>query len=90
MNIQNMLSNVSPEALRQGLSKISNMLTPEQMAQMQSLLQGNDKNALNNQLNSLNPRDLLSVLKQNPKMMQSLSKNPQIMKALMETLKNQT
>ena len=41
MNIQNMLSNVSPETLRQGLSKISNMLTPEQMAQMQSLLQGN-------------------------------------------------
>ena len=90
MNIQNMLSNVSPEALRQGLSKISNMLTPEQMAQMQNLLQGNDKNALNNQLNNLNPQELLSVLKQNPKIMQSLAKNPQVMKALVETLKNQT
>lgn len=90
MNIQNMLSNMNPEALRQGLSKISNMLTPEQMAQMQSLLSGNDTNAISNQLNNLNPQDLLSVLKQNPKMMQSLSKNPQIMKALMETLKNRT
>ena len=90
MNIQNMLSNVSPEALKQGLSKISNMLTPEQMAQMQSLLQGNDKNAIGSQLGNLNPQELLSALKQNPKMMQSLSKNPQIMKALMETLKNRT
>ena len=90
MNIQNMLSNVSPEALKQGLSKISNMLTPEQMAQMQSLLQGNDKNAIGSQLGNLNPQELLSVLKQNPKMMQALSKNPQIMKTLMEVLKNRT
>lgn len=90
MNIQNMLSNVSPEALRQGLSKISNMLTPEQMAQMQSLLQGNDRGAINNQLNNLNPQELLSVLKQNPKLMQSLSKNPTVMKTLMEVLKNRT
>ena len=90
MNIQNMLSNVSPEALRQGLSKISNMLTPEQMAQMQSLLQGNDRGASNNQLNNLNPQELLSVLKQNPKLMQSLSKNPTVMKTLMEVLKNRT
>ncbi|MBO5136310.1 MAG: hypothetical protein J6C17_02885 [Clostridia bacterium] len=90
MNIQNMLSNVSPETLRQGLSKISNMLTPEQMAQMQSLLQGNNKNAIGSQLGNLNPQDLISVLKQNPKLMQSLSKNPQVMKTLMEILKNQT
>lgn len=82
MNLQEMLSKMSPQMLQQGLKQVSSMLTPEQMKQVENAIKSTDKGVLNQQLNSLNTADLQKELQKNPAIAKQLTQNPQLMKQL--------
>lgn len=82
MNLEEMMKNLNPEMLSGALKQMGNMLSPQQMEQIQSIVAGTDKGSLNQKLNHLGPEDLKRELKNNPALAKELAKNPEIMKKL--------
>ena len=62
MNIQEMISKMSPEMLSKGLKQMSGMLSPEQLKQMENAIKNTDKGEMNRRLNALNGADLQKEL----------------------------
>lgn len=73
---------MNPKMLSEGLKKISGMLTPEQLSQMEKAIKNVDKGKLNQQLNSLNAADLQKELQKNPQLLSQLAKNPELLNQL--------
>lgn len=82
MNINDMIKNMNPAMLSQALGQISNMLTPQQMQQIQQAIQSTDKGTLNSQLNHLTAEQLQRELRANPNIAKQLAKNPDVMKQI--------
>lgn len=82
MNLQDMIAGMNPQMLSQGLKKISGMLTPEQMKEMERAIKNVDNGELNQKLNSLNAQDLQKELQKNPNLAKQLAKNPELMSKL--------
>lgn len=87
MDLQDMISKMNPQMLSQGLKKVSGMLTPEQLREMEKAIKNVDKGELNSKLNSLNAQDLQKELQRNPNLAKQLSKNPALMSQLSEIFK---
>lgn len=87
MNLEEMLKNMNPQMLSAALSKMSSVLSPDQMKQMESAIKGSDKGALNQQLNNLSSSDLRRELQNNPDIAGKLASNPEIMKKINEIFK---
>ncbi len=79
MNIQEMISKMSPEMLSKGLKQMSGMLSPEQLKQMENAIKNTDKGEMNRRLNALNGTDLQKELQNNPMLAKKLSQNPELM-----------
>ena len=79
MNIQEMISKMSPEMLSKGLKQMSGMLSPEQLKQMENAIKNTDKGEMNRRLNALNGADLQKELQNNPMLAKKLSQNPELM-----------
>ena len=82
MNLQDMISKMSPQMLSQGLQRISGSLTPEQMREMEKAIKNFDKGELNQKLNALNTQDLQRELQRNPNIAIKLAINPELVKQL--------
>ena len=82
MILQDMIEGMNPQMLSQGIKKISGMLTPEQMKEMERAIKNVDKGELNQKLNSLNAQDLQKELQKNPNLAKQLAKNPELMSKL--------
>ncbi len=87
MDLQDMISKMNPQMLSQGLKRVSGMLTPEQMKEMERAIKNVDKGALNQKLNSLNAQDLQRELQSNPNLARQLAQNPALMSQLTEIFK---
>lgn len=82
MNIADMLKNLSEKDLKEGLNKISSMLTPEQRAQAEAQIENISKgdSSVLKDLSNVNidkkdgqNQDILSVLKNNPSLIKNIS-----------------
>ncbi len=62
MNIEKMLNNLTPEQLEAGLTKLSGVLSSEQMKQVKSVLQNTNKEELSNKLKDVD----VDSLRKNP------------------------
>lgn len=82
MNINDMIKNMNPAMLSQALGQISNMLTPQQMQQIEKAIKTTDKGELNKQLNHLSAEQLQRELRANPNIAKQLANNPEIMKQI--------
>lgn len=87
MNIEEMLRNMNPQMLSNALSKMSSMLSPDQMKQVENAINGSDKGELNQKLNNLTTSDLQRELKNNPDIVGKLVNNPELMKKINEIFK---
>ena len=87
MDLQNMISQMNPQMLAQGLKKISGMLSPEQMKEMEKAIKNADKGTLNQKLNSLTANDLQRELQNNPSIAKQLAQNPALMSQLNDIFK---
>lgn len=82
MNLEDMIKNLNPQMLSQAMKQMGNMLTPEQMTQLQQMVVGSEKGELSQKLNHLGPEDLKRELVNNPMLAKELAKNPEVMKKL--------
>lgn len=82
MNIEDMVKNMNPHALSRAMAQMSNMLSPEQMKQVQQVFNTSNKNELNQKLKSLSAADLQRELSQNPALAKQLANNPQVMQQI--------
>ncbi len=87
MNLQDMISKMNPQMLSEGLKKMSGMLTPQQLQEMEKAIKNVDKGELNAKLNSLNASDLQRELQKNPNLAKQLAQNPKLMAQLSEIFK---
>lgn len=87
MNIQDMISKMNPQMLSQGLQKISDSLSPEQLKQIEYAIKSVDKGELNQKLNSLNAQDIQAELQKNPRIAKQLAQNPELMAKLNSVIK---
>lgn len=62
MDIEKILAGLTPEKLEMGLSKLSGVLSDEQMKQVKNVLSSPDKEALKNQLKNVD----MDKIKNNP------------------------
>ena len=62
MDIEKMLAGLTPEKLEMGLSKLSGVLSDDQMKQIKNVLSNPDKEALKNQLKNVD----MEKIKNNP------------------------
>ena len=76
MNIQEMISKMSPEMLSKGLK------------QMENAIKNTDKGEMNRRLNALNGADLQKELQNNPMLAKKLSQNPELMNQINAIFKN--
>lgn len=88
MNIQEMISKMSPEMLSKGLKQMSGMLSPEQLKQMENAIKNTDKGEMNRRLNALNGADFQKELQNNPMLAKKLSQNPELMNQINAIFKN--
>ncbi len=86
MNLEDMLKNFNPQMLGGVLKQMGNMLSSQQLEELQKMIAGTDKGELNEKLNHLNPEDLKRELSNNPKLAKELANNPEIMKKLNQIL----
>ena len=87
MNIEELLRNMNPQMLSAALGKMSSILSPDQMKQVENAIKGSDKDELNQKLNNLSASDLQRELKNNPEVAGKLMNNPELMKKISEILK---
>lgn len=87
MNLEDMIKNMNPQMLSNALSQMSNMLSPEQMKQVEKAIKTTDKGTLNQKLNSLNAADLQRELQNNPNLAKQLANNPELMKKINSVFK---
>ena len=88
MNLQEMLSKMSPQMLADGLKQISGKLSPEQMKQAEAAIKSMSKGELNSQLSNLNTEQLQQQLQSNPQLAKQFSQNPDLMSKLNAIIKN--
>ena len=67
MNIQEMLSKISPEQLQQGMKQLG--LSPEQMNKVNNMVNSNNPEK---ELSKINPDELNAMLKNNPNLAKQL------------------
>lgn len=82
MNLEDMLKNLNPQMLSGTLRQMGNMISPQQMEEVQRIIKGADKGELNQKLNHLGPEDLKRELASNPMLAKELANNPEVMKKL--------
>lgn len=82
MNLQEMLSKMSPQMLSQGLKQISSKLSPEQLKQAESAIKSMSEGDLKKQLKNLDAKQLQQELQNNPDMAKTLASNPELMSQL--------
>ena len=87
MNIDDMIKNMNPQMLSNAVSKMSSILTPQQLKQVQNVIQNSDKGDLNNKLNNLSTADLQRELQKNPMLAKQLADNPEIAEKLNQIFK---
>ena len=87
MNLEDMIKNMNPQMLSNALSKMSTILSPEQMKQVENVIKTTDKGTLNSRLNNLSTSDLQKELQSNPQLSKSLAQNPELMKKINEIFK---
>ena len=79
MNLEDMIKNMNPQMLSNALSQMGNMLSPEQLKQVEKAIKSTDKGTLNQKLNSLSTADLQRELQRNPNLAKQLANNPELM-----------
>lgn len=87
MNIEDMIKNMSPQMLSNALGKMSKMLSPQQMQEVEKAIKGTNKGELDKKLNNLSTADLQAELQKNPNLAKQLANNPELMKKLNAMLK---
>ena len=87
MNIQDMISKMSPQMLAQGLKQLSGGLSPEQLKQAEAVIKAMSTGNTGEQLKNLNADQLVKELQNNPTMAKQLAQNPQLMEKLSEIVK---
>lgn len=88
MNIEDMLKNMNPQMLSNAMQQMGNILTPQQMKQVQQAIQSTDKGELNKKLNNLSTADLQNELRKNPMLAKQLANNPEVMQKINNVFKN--
>lgn len=88
MNIQEMISKMSPQMLSQGLKQISASLSPEQLAQVENAIKSMSGGDLSKELSKLNTEQLSKELQTNPALAKQLANNPELLSKLSSILKN--
>lgn len=84
MNIQEMLSKMSPQMLQQGLEQISRGLSPEQLKQAESVIKGSGA-AMG--VDKKDGEVLQQLLKSNPQQLKELVSNKELVAKLQEIVK---
>ena len=87
MNIQDMISKMSPQMLAQGLKQLSGGLSPEQLKQAEAVIKAMSTGNTGEQLKNLNADQLAKELQNNPAMAKQLAQNTQLMEKLSEIVK---
>ncbi len=87
INIEDMIKNMTPQMLSNALGKMSKMLSPEQMQEVEKAIKGTNKGELDKKLNNLSTADLQAELSKNPNLAKQLASNPEIMKKINAMLK---
>ncbi len=87
MNIQDMISKMSPQMLAQGLKQLSGGLSPEQLKQAEAAIKAMSSGNAAEQLKSLNADQLTKELQNNPALAKQLAQNPQLMEKLTEIVR---
>ena len=87
MNIQDLISKMSPEMLAQGLKQLSGGLSQEQLKKAEETIKMMNHGALEKELAGLDTSGLQETLQKNPEHMKQLAKNPQLVTALAEIIK---
>ncbi|MEG1879993.1 MAG: hypothetical protein RR145_01600, partial [Oscillospiraceae bacterium] len=82
MNIEDMIKNMNPQMLSMAMQQMGNMLSPEQMSQVETAIKSTDKGELNSKLNGLNVNDLKQTLQTNPNLTKTLASNPELMRQI--------
>ena len=82
MNLEDMIKNMNPQMLSNAMQQMGNMLSPQQMTQVQQAIQTTDKGTLNQKLNNLSTADLQRELQKNPALAKQLAGNPEVMQKL--------
>lgn len=86
MNIQEMLSKMTPQMLAQGLKQISGGLSPEQLKMAADAI---NKSGLSGESGQVNPAELQKQLQANPDMIKKLSQDPNLLATLEKIVKKQ-
>ena len=87
MNLEDLIKNMNPQMLSNALSQMNNMLSPEQMKQVENAIKSTDKGTLNQKLNSLSTMDLQRELQRNPNLARQLADNPELMSKINSVFK---
>lgn len=82
MNFEDIIGNMNPQMLSNALKQMGNMLSTEQIRQVETAIKNTDKGTLNQKLNSLNITDLQRELRSNPELAKQLADNPELMKKI--------
>ena len=82
MNLEDMIKNMNPQMLSNALSQMGNMLSPEQLKQVEKAIKSTDKGTLNQKLNSLSTADMQRELQRNPNLAKQLANNPELMQKI--------
>ena len=87
MNLEDMIRNMNPQMLSNALGKMSGLLSPEQIKQVESAIKSTDKGTLNKKLNNLSTDDLQKELRSNPNLAKQLANNPELMNKINSVFK---
>ncbi len=87
MNIQDMISKMSPQMLAQGLKQLSGTLSPEQLKQAETAIKSMSLGNVAEQLKGLNADQLSKELQNNPALAKQLSQNPLLMEKLSQIVR---
>ena len=82
MNLDDLIKNMNPQMLSAALSKMGNLLSPEQLRQVEDAIKTTDTGTLGNKLNSLSTKDLQKELSHNPNLAKQLADNPELMQKI--------
>ncbi|MBO4941608.1 MAG: hypothetical protein J6D15_05345 [Clostridia bacterium] len=87
MNIQDLISKMSPEMLAQGLKQLSGGLNQEQLKKAEETIKMMSQGSLQKELSGLDAKGLQDTLTKNPELAKQLAQNPQLLSALAEIVK---
>ncbi len=82
MNIQDMISKMSPQMLSQALKQLSGNLSPQQLQQAEAAIKSMSQGDLKDKLQNLSAEQLSRELGNNPALAKQLAQNPELLKAL--------